>query len=216
MKLFILALTTLSALCTVSTNNYEKLLKASLMNSSHLLMPQGENLLRSPELKLISPDVTFEHAWLHQKRLAELQDDINQAIHEVQTALSSVLQNSTRETLEQFESHVGDIEARFVPEIERFNQLRPSVCRNSAQTILNHTTEFTGFSASNCATSYDSLVRIEVAAANGEFFKIDQFYSQVQMIVVRAFVGQNAFINPEAIQHKITEIYESLEWKQLG
>lgn len=153
------------------------------------------------------------HAWEYQTKFTELQDDINLTIREAITAISTVLEGSTKTTLEQFEEHVEDIHAMYVPTLELFNRLQPSSCRNSAQRILDDTTEFTGFDGSNCANAYDIRVRSDIAAANKALVRFDDLYSQVQTIVVKAFIGQNAFITPEEIKENITHMFGSMEDK---
>lgn len=171
---------------------------------------QAEDIL-SHEPKLISPGVTFKHAWVYHEKLTGLQDDINRVIHEVQTAVSDVLANSTKTTLQQYEDHVDDILDEYLPALELFNELNPSMCRNSAERILKDTTEFTGFGASNCADSYDIRVRRNIAEANNALQSVDNLYSQVQTIVVRAFIAQNHFVDPEAIEDTITVIFDVVE-----
>lgn len=203
MKLLMLALTTLVALSAVSS---VKLPSApSLMNPS-TQAKAGE--LQRPEAKLISPGVTFKHAWVYQVKFTELQDDMNVLIHEVQTAVSDVLEKSTKLTLQQYQSHIDEVQSEYLPALELFNELRPSSCRNLAENILNDTTSFTGFAASNCANLYDIRVRTEIAVANDAFQQFDSLYSQVQTIVVRAFIAQNQFVDPEAIEDTITEVYD--------
>lgn len=130
--------------------------------------------------------------------------------------VSSVLHVSTAETLHQYESHFKAIEDLYAPELERFEALAPSDCRRGAETILNTTTTTTGYASSNCASSYDSRVKYDISVATKAIVDIDDFYSQVQSIVVQAFVGQNAFLTPEDIKNTITEIYElvSAKWEE--
>jgi uncharacterized protein YfbU (UPF0304 family) len=180
-----------------------------------IFLAQAQDL-QSPELKLISPGVTFKHAWAYQDKLTELQDDINRVIYEVQTAVSTVLQNSTKETLKQYEDLVNEVQAAFLPTLEQFNVLKPSLCRNSAERILNDTTEFTGFDASNCANFYDIRVRSDIAAANDALQNFDNLYSQVQTIVVKAFIAQNHFVDPEAIEDTITAVFNVVDGRWIA
>lgn len=155
----------------------------------------------------------FTSAWDYQAELHKLQGDINEAIRGVIAAVSEVLEKSTSVTLQQYEDHVNEIDELYAPSIEAFERLSPGSCRNSAETQLNATTEFTGFKASNCANQYNNRVKTEVSNANNALIRFDDIYSQVQSIVIKAFVGQNVFLTPEAIEDKIKEIFEIVQKK---
>lgn len=170
-----------------------------------LSRPQAQLML--PEKRLIHPNFLFEHAWNYQELLTTLQDDVNLAAHEVQTAVSGVLKTSTAKTLQQYQDHVYAVQDEYVPMLEVFRTLLDTDCRREAETILNSTTTFTGFRASNCAQTYDSRVRNEISVANDMLSRFDDLYSQVQLIVYKAFMGHNTFVNPETIEDTITEIY---------
>lgn len=157
---------------------------------------------------MISPDFLFTSAWEYQVKLQEFQEKINAVVHAVIVAVSEVLEGSTAETLKQYEDHVNVIEKIYAPSLKSFEGLKPGSCRNSAETILNQTTLFTGFKASNCAYTYNSRVTTEVNDANKALVRFDDVYTQVQSIVVKAFVGSNVFLTPEDIQEKFIEIYK--------
>lgn len=175
------------------------------------IFPFVVQALEEPEKRLIDNGFLFDHAWEYQNLLSNLQDDINLAIHEVQVAVSTVLGSSTKQTLEQYESHFADIEREYVPMLAAFDDLKPTPCKTQAETILNSTTTLTGFDASNCASSYNGRVKEEIAAANRQMARFDELYNQVQSVVVQAFMGRNSFLTPEAIEDKITEIYELID-----
>lgn len=134
----------------------------------------------------------------------------------MQTAVSSVLESSTDVTLKQFETHVDDIEAEYVPHLAAFEALKPGTCRDQAEMILNSTTTFTGFSAANCATTYDQRVSAEIEAANRAKTRFDDLFNQVQSVVVKSFSGLNNFLSPEAIEDRITEMYDFInkQWTE--
>lgn len=142
-----------------------------------------------------------------------MQDEITQKIREAITAISDVLDKSTDETLHQYEGIIDIIEEIYAPAIEQFKTLRATDCRNSAETILNSTTTFTGFDVSNCASSYNTRVKTEVDNANKALVKVDDVYSQISTIVTKAFVGQNAFVDPETIRDNIVEIFGHVKGK---
>lgn len=140
--------------------------------------------------------------------MTTLQGSINELIQEIQTAISGVLKTSTKDTLQQFEDHVEEVEAKYLPYLENFEKLKPGSCRDSAETILMTALTFTGFDASNCANSYNTRVKNEIENANKALVRFDDVYSQIQSIVVKAFIGQNALLTPEDIEDRIVEIFD--------
>lgn len=142
-----------------------------------------------------------------------MQEDINKVIYEVQSSISSVLEVSTVQTLDQYENHVSDVQAEFIPALDDFDQLQPGPCKDMAEYILNYTTLFTGFEASNCASNYDIRVGAEISIATAALAQVDDLYGQVQTVVVKSFIGQNAFLTPEDIKDTITEIYNLIQEK---
>lgn len=140
--------------------------------------------------------------------MSELQTEINEAIERVQTAVSTVLTGSAAETLGQYHQHIAIITSEHAPHLETFEKLVPGDCKNSAETILTNIIEFTGYDASNCAKIYDQKVREKVANTSQSLVQHDNVFSQLHMIVVKGFVGENAFVSPEVIKDKITQMYE--------
>jgi hypothetical protein len=168
--------------------------------------------IQHPDAKLIThPDFLFARAWKHQVILANLQGEINEAILEVQTAVSSVLRVSSSETLDQYESHVNSVQAEYRPMVEALEGLPRSQCRDNAEFLLDFTVRMTGFEASNCAATYNTHVSNAIDIANKALVKIDDVYNQVQTIVVKSFVAQNAFVTPEDVNKTIIEMTELVE-----
>ena len=165
------------------------------------------------EGKLSSPDRLFDHARLYQTLLTNLQEEINFAIEEAQTAVSQVLRTSTTETLRQYENHAISIEGEYAPHQEAFEQLIPGSCKNTAETILNTVKTFTGFEASNCAKAYDNVVREIIESTSGSLVNFDDVYSELQSIIVKAFIAKNIFINSEEIEETISDMFELVQTK---
>jgi len=184
MKLFILVLTTLTAFCT---------------NEVTSSVPGSEDM--------IHPDFLFDHARDYQKKLTDLQGTVIEAVEEVQSAVSRVLKVSSVVTLKQYQLHMGAVESEYAPHLETFNKLDVGSCKDNAKTILNGIMTFTGFDASNCANVYDFRVSALVANASNSLVQFDDAFSQIQLIVVKAFMGENTFVTPETIKAKITDIY---------
>lgn len=174
-----------------------------------MLTSQAQNA----ESTVISPDFAFEHAWKYQEMFGELQGDINLTIQQAITAISTVLGSSTKTTLEQYREHMDNVYAFYLPFLELISGIQHSTCKIQAETILEQTTEFTGFAASVCASKYDVSIGSEIAAANGALARFDDLYSQVQTIIVKAFVKQNAFVTPEDIKDNITKMFALMEDK---
>lgn len=168
---------------------------------------------QAPEAKVISPDFLFPIAWEHHNALQTMQDEITLKIREAITAISDVLDASTDQTLHQYENVVDGVEEIYAPAIEQFKTLKDAACRGNAETILNSTTVFTGFSISNCASAYDTRVKTAVDNANKALVKVDDVYSQISTIVTKAFVKQNAFVDPETIRDNIEEIFGHVKAK---
>lgn len=160
------------------------------------------------QVKLQNPDALFEASWRYQKQLQGLQGEINDSIEQVVVALSTILKSSTEETLGQYQLLYDDIDGIYAPLLVAFNGLKPSECRDTAERALNDTTSFAGFDASICATTYDNEVRNSIAKANFAMSGINTVYSQVQMIVVKGFVGQNSFTMAEEIEETIDKIFK--------
>jgi hypothetical protein len=171
-----------------------------------LFYSQGD--FTEAEKKMIVHPNLFEHAWNHQVLLADLQGEINEAIENVQKAVSSVLKGSTSETLDQYESHVISVLAEFAPMAEALKALPSSQCTETAHTILNSTVSMTGFQASVCASKYDVQVEALIQTANNELSEFEGIYNQVMSIVVKSFIRQNTFVTGEEIEETITEIFE--------
>lgn len=160
------------------------------------------------QVKLQNPGDLFETSRKFQKQLLGLQGDINDAIEQVVIGVSSILKSSTQETLEQYELLYDEVDDIYAPLLTDFNALAPSECRDLAASILNDTTTFTGFNGGICARTYDIGVGSCIDNANQALSRIDGLYSQVQMIVVKAFIGQNSLTTPEDIEQKIEEIFK--------
>ena len=155
----------------------------------------------------------FEDAWEAQTELQKLQDDINEAIWEVQTAVSSVLKASTIETLQQYQAIFEAIVNRFEPTMAVFDELEVSACRKNAENILTFATDHSGFAISNCANDYNTSVSGPIEEARNSAYSFNSLYNQVQTIVVKSFVGQNKFTDAEDINDLIKSMFALVDGK---
>lgn len=167
--------------------------------------------------KVIVPASLFENAWDYHRRLESLQQQINSKLTQVRTAISSVLKTSSWKTLQQIETNAYRILELDSPVRDLiFVDTKPSICNKNLRVLIDSITEFTGFGSSNAVTSYDKSVQGALQVA----YEILQHYEgssvDVQQIVVRSFIGKNAFLEPEEIEELFKSVYNQRlnEWNE--
>jgi hypothetical protein len=152
----------------------------------------------------------YEQAEIYQQKCSDLQNNINEYIVEVRTAISSVLTIYANETLERIETNADTI---FEQELEARTKLftHPNTtCILHLRDGINKITEFTGYESSNCVARYDlSLSRI----INSEYDAIKdiesvQKFGDIIHIVIRSFVGLNVFTSPKNISDAFTSKFD--------
>lgn len=158
----------------------------------------------------------FDHTAEYHVHAVALQEDINQSVQEVITSVSSVLKRTNRETLTSIQEHYDAVDSIYSPALNDFNKIKDESCRKTSQNILDMIVELSGFQASSCVNKYDQLVKVAVNAANSAITALDDSYGQVQLIVTRSFIRQNAFLAPEDIKALITKVFEDVEAKWLA
>jgi len=175
----------------------------------------GETYLDGETLsgKINVPASLFDDAWDFQSRLETLQSQINTKLSQVRTAISGVLKTSSWKTLEQIETNARHIlELDFPARNLIFADNHPSICNKNLRVLIDSITEFTGFGSSNAVTSYDRSVQGALQVA----FNILQQYEgssvDVQQIVVRSFIGKNAFLQPG----EIAELFKTIYYERLN
>ncbi|CAO1350998.1 unnamed protein product [Diamesa serratosioi] len=172
--------------------------------------------LVAPEAYLINLDSLFEKVRSYEPLLTDLQEDINQALYQIQTAVSSALENSTYETLKQYEIHVNSILAFDIDVREGILRINPdSMCRSLLENNLLLTTNLTGFESSNCVASYYATVSLEVANATLELSKYTNVYDDVQQTIVQSFIKQNIFTSSDEVEATLDRMYNVIKenWK---
>ena len=168
--------------------------------------------------KVIIPKSLFESAWDHQGKLESLQTNINLRLTQVRTAVSGVLRTSSGEALEHIEANANDILDLDGPvRTILFDELSSSACVNNLRVLINGITEFTGFGSSNCVTSYDTSVREALKVAYELLQQYEGYNVDVQQIVVRSFIGKNAYLQPEEIENSFKNLYDERlrEWNEI-
>ena len=154
----------------------------------------------------IAPEELFLEAWEYQGKLGALQQDINEQLTAIRTAVSTVLRNSSTETLKQIEGNANKLLDQDEPARDAIFLIDPStVCINNLKTVLNGITEFTGFGSSNCVTSYDKSVQGSLDTAYALLQKYEGSFGDVQQIVTRSFIGRNAFTQSDDIRARFAE-----------
>lgn len=161
-------------------------------------------------LSLNSSDFLFVPAWEYQDRLTTLQQEIDLQLTAMRLSVSTVLKRSSKETLSQIENNTVAILEKEAPIRNVVFNLDPTACTNNLRTVLNGVTEFSGFPSSSCVARYDIGVKVELSHAYMMLEEYEGLYRDVQQIVVRSFIRQNAFLTPEVIIDTFKTQYESL------
>lgn len=157
-------------------------------------------------------------AWEYQDRLFTLQQDIDLQLTAIRLSVSTVLRKSSNETLSQIENNTVAILEKEAPIRDVVFGLDPTACTNNLRTVLNGVTEFSGFPSSTCVGRYDNAVQVVLEDAYVMLDQYEGLYRDVQQIVVRSFIRQNAFLTHEVIIQTFKTQYESLSenWAKLN
>jgi len=199
-----------------------KLFASVLLTVSVFVMTHGAAIdngeVEDPSRKLFVPVSFFASAWDYHRKLETLQSDINNQLTGVRTSVSTVLKAASSKALERTETNANNI-----LDLDRpvrhilFKELNTSQCVNTLRELINRITEFTGFSTSNCIATYENSVQEVVSAA----YEILQQYEgpsvDTQLIVIRSFVGYNAFRNAAEIEALFSSRYHQRlnEWNEM-
>lgn len=146
-----------------------------------------------------SVDELFDAAWEFQAKLNPKQEDVDHDVTEYRTSVSQVLRESSKDALTEVEEN-----ARAILELEKpvkavVDQLNVGLCSTNLKQLLAGITEFTGFESSNCVKLYDKDVNVEVKKAQDLISLYDGMFTELQQLVVQAFIGRNQFNQQEDI-----------------
>lgn len=155
-------------------------------------------------------------AWSRQFDLNLLQDQIDVAIADVQNGFFEVLKNSTSQALSQHETHNRQIDDIHKVIYERFSRLPEGSCRNTVQNMIDLEREASGFSGSNCMRFYDRDVTPIITETNFEFTKNNRLLSELQQIVVKAFIKQNIHLTPSDAADTMDKIFDHVNKQWLS
>ena len=106
---------------------------------------------------------------------------------------------SSSQTLSQIENNTIAILELDAPVRAIVAPLESTDCNDNLKTVLDATTEFSGFPSSTCVARFDESVQSALKAAYALMEKYEGLFSEVQQIVVKSFIKQNAFLRPQAI-----------------
>lgn len=174
---------------------------------------------RAASSSVVIPESLFESAWEYHDRFAALQQDINDQLTALRTTVSGVLKSSSNLTLAQIQSNTVKLMAQDKPARDAIfsPEFPASPCLNSLKYLINAVTEFTGFESSNCVTSYDNSVKGVLVIAYSKVQEYEKSFNDVQQVVVRAFIGKNAYTQSADIEASFSNdlsVKES-EWAEI-
>ena len=155
-------------------------------------------------------ETLFESAWEYEEKFTTLQQDIDLQLTAIRLTVSTVLKSSSSETLSQIENNTLAILEKEAPIRDVVFNLDPTACTNNLRTVLNGVTEFSGFPSSTCVARYDTAVQTVLKDAYAMLEQYNGLFKEVQQIVVRSFIRQNAFLTPEVIAQTFKTQYETL------
>jgi hypothetical protein len=150
----------------------------------------------------IEIDGLFETAWEFQEKLNPRQTDIDNDVSEFRNSVSNVLKTTSRDALKELEENSLKILELESPVRTSVNELKEGDCSDDLKKLLNGVTSFTGYKSSNCVKLYDLAVDKEVQQAQELISVYDGIFTELQQLVVKAFVGKNQFTQqPEIIEY---------------
>ena len=141
----------------------------------------------------------FETAWEYHNKLTALQNEITQMLFDIRGSVSIVLKGSTNLTLNQVNVNADTFWAYDSTVRTALNRLLPDGCISDLVGVLDGVTHLSGFESSNCLKHYDTSVQGRLNRGNEILKEYDQFANLVQQTVVQAFIGRNAFKDPNSI-----------------
>ena len=165
----------------------------------------------------ISVDNLFETAWEFQSKLNPRQEDIDNDVTQFRNSVSNVLKKSSKNALKEVEENAMKILELENPFRSAINDLKIGECSNDLKKLLSGITGFTGYKSSNCVKMYDFSVDIQVSQAQDLISVYDGIFTELQQLVVKAFVGKNQFSQQAAIIQRFEEEYQTrvAAWEEI-
>lgn len=149
-------------------------------------------------------DITtlFATANEFQKKLSETQVEVDDDLTDFRLSVSSVLRTSSSKALSEVEMNAEAILELEAPVLQAVNTLPAGECSTNLKTLLESVTAQTGFASSNCLSTFDVRVDAQVSQAQDMISVYDGVFTELQQLVVKAFVGKNKFTEPDRIIEK--------------
>lgn len=162
-------------------------------------------------------DSLFETAWEFQSKLNPRQTDIDNDVSEFRNSVSNVLKTTSKNALKEVEDNAKKVLELESPVRTSINGLKVGDCSNDLKYLLNGITSFTGYKSGNCVKFYDASVDIEVQQAQDLISVYDGIFTELQQLVVKAFVGRNQFKEQDEIVETFEREYELrvAKWEEI-
>ena len=151
----------------------------------------------------------FSEAWHYHNLLANMQVQIQEQLHEVRTAVSGVMTQSTNRTLKEIQRNAvhftgenARVHAIFAPHL-------PNDCVVDAINALTAMTHLAGTDSAVCLRRFYTPLQNILGEANDILALFDIMSGDAQQGVVRAFIGANAFKEPQAIITRIINLFNT-------
>lgn len=185
-----------------------------LLFLANLIVLQAAPIRKSEE---VSIEELFKTAWEFQNKLIPRQEGIDNDVTELRTSVSKVLKSTSSEALKEVEDNAKKVLLLEQPVRSSINGLKAGDCATNLKSLLNGITEFTGFESSNCVKFYDNSVDAEVRTAQEMITNYDGIFTELQQLVVKAFVGKNQFSQQAEIIDAFEDEYERRveEWERI-
>lgn len=156
----------------------------------------------------LSVDELFQTAWEFQNKLNPRQEDIDNDVTEFRTSVSNVLKTTSKSALSEVEENAKTILELESPVRMAVSALPVGDCSNNLNDLLSSITTFTGFQSSNCVALYDAAVDDEIQQAQDLISVYDGIFTELQQLVIKAFVGKNQFNEQAEIVSRFELEYE--------
>lgn len=156
-----------------------------------------------------SSDITtlFSTAHEFQTKLSETQVEVDDDLTDFRLSLSSVLRTSSAAALSELELNAQAILELEAPVMQAVGTLPVGECSANLKGLLSSITDQTGFASSNCVSAFDVQVDSQVTEAQDMISVFDGVFTELQQLVVKAFVGKNKFTQQDTIVEKFQGEY---------
>jgi hypothetical protein len=124
--------------------------------------------------------------------------------------VATALKTYSTAAVSKYRSHSQDVLAVYDPVFDQVFNLQFSDCRTTVTNLLQNTVIQSGFTSSNCSTTFGQRVQAEADTASGKLNEFSGDYGQVVLNVYRSYVGRNAMVESEFIEANINQTFASV------